>query len=464
MVTDKTRRNSALLSTTLASFLTSLMASSVNIALPSIGREFSADAVTLSWIATSFLLAAAMFLVPLGRIADMYGRKRIFAAGVGLFSLASLLSALAPSLAMLILVRFLQGIGASMIFATGMALLTTVFPAEERGRVLGINVASVYVGLSLGPFLGGILTQQLGWRSIFFFNVPIGVLILVFVFWLLDGDWADAKDERFDLAGSTVYSLSLVPLMYGFTRLPSLFGVILVLLGCAGIAAFIAWEMRVQSPVLNMNLFRHNTVFTFSNLAALINYSATAAVAFLLSLYLQYIKGFTPQHAGIILISQPIVMAVFSPFAGKLSDRVEPRIVASTGMTVTVVGLTLLAALNGESSMEYIVASLVLLGFGFALFSSPNTNAVMSSLDRRFYGVGSGILGTMRLVGQMLSMGIATFMFALIMGRVMINPEYYHLFLRSMKISFVISAVLCVGGVAASLARGTVRNQANGRP
>jgi len=245
--------------------------------------------------------------------------------------------------------------------------------------------------------------------------------------------------------------------MYGFSLLPAMSGAWLILLGTLGILAFVKWEMKVESPVLDMKLFRTNMVFAFSNLAALINYSATFAVTFLLSLYLQYIKGLDPQNAGLILVSQPIVMAIFSPFAGRLSDRIEPRIVASTGMALTVLGLSLFTFLSEKTVLEFIVASLILLGVGFALFSSPNTNAVMSSVEKRFYGVASGTLGTMRLIGQMLSMGIAMLIFAIYIGRAQITPEYYLLFLRSVNVAFIIFAVLCFGGVFASLARGKVR-------
>lgn len=454
-MTDDVKR-SALLAATLASFLTPFMGSSVNIALPSIGREFAMDAVLLSWVATSYLLAAAMFLVPFGRIADIHGRKRIFTYGILVYTVSSLLSAISTSAIMLICFRVLHGIGSAMIFGTGVAILTSVFPPRERGKALGINVAAVYLGLSLGPFLGGFLTQYLGWRSIFLVNVPLGLIVIAVVL-KLKGEWAEAKGEKFDFTGSVIYSITLVAIIYGISLLPAMRGGLLIMIGVLGISAFVKWEMKVESPVFNMNLFRNNTVFALSNLAALINYSATFAVGFLLSLYLQYVKGFAPQNAGLVLVSQPVIMAIFSPFAGRLSDRVEPRIVASIGMALTTAGLFLLSFLNEKTALEFLLASLILLGFGFALFSSPNTNAVMSSVEKRYYGVASATLGTMRLTGQMLSMGIAMMIFAIYIGRVQITPEYYPLFLKSMKSAFIISAVLCFGGIFASLARGKVR-------
>jgi EmrB/QacA subfamily drug resistance transporter len=350
-----------LIAATLGAFITPFMGSSINVALPSIGKELEMDAVLLGWVATSYLIAAAMFLVPFGRIADIYGRKRIFTYGILLFTSSSLLCALSTSATMLISFRVLQGIGGAMIFGTGVAMLTSVFPLGERGRALGINVAAVYLGLSLGPFVGGFLTQHLGWRSIFIVNVPLGLIVIALILWKLKGDWATAKGEKFDLPGSLIYSLMLVAIMYGFSLLPAMAGGWLILAGVLALVAFVWWEMRVQSPVLNIGLFRNNAVFAFSNLAALINYSATFAVAFLLSLYLQYIKGFSPQYAGVILVSQPVVQAIFSPIAGRLSDRIEPRILASAGMALTVVGLSMLTFLSAETSLAFIIGSLVLI-------------------------------------------------------------------------------------------------------
>jgi EmrB/QacA subfamily drug resistance transporter len=457
MTEDATLKRSALLIATLSAFLTPFMVSSVNIALPVIGREFQMSAVLMSWVPTAYLLSAAVFLVPFGRLADIHGRKRVFSWGIGVFTASSLLLALSPSAPALIAFRVLQGFGSAMIFGTGMAILTSVFPAAERGRVLGMNVAAVYLGLSLGPTFGGVLTHLFGWRSIFLVSVPLGLLVIFFLATKLKAEWAEARGERFDLAGSLLYSASLVAVMYGLSLLPRTAGIALITTGAAGTALFILWEMKTESPLLDMNLFFHNTTFALSNLAALINYSATNAVAFLMSLYLQYIKGFTPQGAGMVLVSQPLVMAIFSPLAGRISDRIEPRVVASIGMAITAFGLFLLTFVDKDSSVGFDLAGLVLLGFGFALFSSPNTNAVMSSIEKKFYGVGSATLGTMRLTGQMLSMGITMVIFALSIGSARITPDYYPLFLTSMKTGFVIFSTLCFAGIFASLARGKVR-------
>jgi EmrB/QacA subfamily drug resistance transporter len=454
---NSTSKGAILLVTTMASFIFPFVASAVNIALPSLGKELSLDAVTLGWIATAYLLSSAALLVPFGRIADIYGRKRIFACGIGIFTFSSLLSGLANSATMLIAWRVLQGIGGAMLAGTAVALLTTVFPANERGKVLGTIVAAAYLGLSLGPVLGGVLTQHLGWRSIFLIGALLGLLVLGVVLWKLKGEWTGAKGERFDSAGSVIYVLGLVALVYGFTLLPAMSGAGLIIGGTIGLLAFTRWETRTKSPVLDISLFINSKAFTFSNLAALVNYSATFGVTFLISLYLQYMKGFNPQNAGLILAAMPAVQAIFSPLTGRLSDRIEPRLIASAGMVLNTVGLILFIFLNEETSLKLIIGNLILIGFGFALFVSPNTNAVMSSAPKTAYGVASAMLATMRQVGMVLSMGVAMLMFALYVGRVQITPEYYSLFQQSMKTSFIIFAILCFGGIFASLARGRVR-------
>jgi EmrB/QacA subfamily drug resistance transporter len=438
----------------LSAFLGPFMAASLNLGLPAMGSDLAMGASTLTWVASSFLLAAAVFTVPFGRIADIHGRRRILLYGNVVYAVFSLLSAVAWSPTVMILSRVLQGIGSAMLFATGMALLTSVFPPGERGRVLGKNVTAVYLGLALGPFLGGFLTQHFGWRSVFVVNFLLGMLLVAVTLWRLR---AEAAGESFDGAGALLYGAALVLLMLGFSRLSSGVGAGLLIAGVAALVGFLAWELRTRSPVLDLSLFRGNAVFAFSSLAALIHYSATFAVTFLLSLFLQSVQGFSPQGAGLVLVAQPFMMALFSPVAGRLSDHVQPRLLASFGMSLTTVGVFLLSFVDRATSTTVIVADLILLGFGFAFFSSPNTNAVMSSLDKRRLSVGSGILGTMRLLGQNMSMGVVMMVLALYLGGQQVGPATQHAFLRSLRVLFWIFSGLGVIGVLASLARGRVR-------
>ncbi len=455
-------RKCALVVATLTSFLPPFMASSINIALPAIGAEFSMDAILLGWIATSYLLSAAVFMVPFGKIADIYGMKKVFFIGLFIFTASSLIAFFAPTSTILIGSRVLQGIGSAMIFGTGTAILVSVFPAAERGKILGINAASVYLGLSLGPFLGGLLTEYFGWRSLFLINVPLGLIPLALGMWKLKGEWAGAREDRFDLTGSAIYSLMLVAVMFGFSLLPAWQGAALVLVGVATFFLFIRWESGVACPVLDVRLFKNNRVYAYSNLAALISYSATFAITFLLSLYLQYIKGLAPDQAGLIMLAQPAMMAIFSPFTGRLSDKMEPRLVATAGMALTFVAVLAFVFLSAETSLIFIVACLITLGLGLALFTSPNTNAIMSSVEPRHYGVGSATLGTMRLVGQVASMSFVMMVFSLYLGKVEITPQYYPLFLSSVKVAFAVFSALCILGIFASLARGKLRKGEHG--
>lgn len=444
----------ALLVASLASFLTPFMGAATNVALPDIGREFAADAVTLTWVPAAYLLAAAACLVPFGRLADIHGRKRMFTWGLAAYAITSWLSAIAPSIQWLIVARVLQGAAGAMIFGTNVAILTSVFTAQTRGTALGLNVAAVYLGLSLGPFLGGLLTEHLGWRSIFGLNVVLGAIAWAATKVRLAGEWADARGAEFDAAGAALYGAGLVLLMYGLSRLPGTAGAALVAVGLATLGAFVRWELAASSPVIDVGIVSSNRVFAFSNLAAFINYSATFAVGFLLSLYLQYVRALSPQAAGVLLVSQPIVMALVSPFAGRLSDRVASRTVASIGMAVTALGLGLLTGLTARTSLAAIVAALAILGCGFGLFSSPNTNAVMGSVERPLYGVASAMLGTMRLVGQMFSMAVAMLVLTLFVGREPITPDRHEPFLAGVRFAFGLFAALCVLGTFASLARG----------
>jgi EmrB/QacA subfamily drug resistance transporter len=459
-ITNKTQLH-ILLVTTLGSFLTPFMGSAVNVALPAIANEFPMTALTLGWVATSFILAASICLIPLGRLADLYGRRRIFIYGALIFTVASSLCILSPTQSFLIAARALQGVGGAMIFSTGTAMLITAYPLSERGKILGINVTAVYVGLTVGPFIGGFLTQYMGWRYIFLLTAFLGVAIFYITLTAIEKDATISGYGDFDLTGSLLYGFALFAVMYGFSQLPSWNAGILIGAGVIGLALFIHQQFKNPSPLIEINLFLNNKVFAFSNLAALINYCATFVVNFLLSIYLQNIKLLTPAEAGSILIASPVMQALISPFAGKLSDRFEPQTIASIGMLITVIGLVLLIFLNGSTGVHYVLFSLILLGIGFALFSSPNVNATMSSVEHKFYGIASATLATMRLTGQMFSMGITMLVFAVILGNHPISEANHQLFLRSNKFIFSVLSVLCLGGVFASLARGKMHNGNN---
>jgi EmrB/QacA subfamily drug resistance transporter len=457
-ISPKKLQTITLIIASVASFITPFISSAINVALPKIGKDFNANAIGLSWVATSFLLSSAIFLVPFGRLADIYGRKLIFNAGLIIYSIATLLCAFAPDINLLIIFRIFQGMGGAMIFGTGMAIITSVFPKENRGKALGIVVASVYAGLTLGPFIGGIITKNLGWHSLFLLTIPLGLLSLALSLIFLTGDWREAKGEKFDWKGSLIFGIAISSLMYGFGQLPGTIGILLTGSGLLGLFIFIRFESIQLYPVININLFKTNRVFAFSNYAALINYSATFAIGFLLSLYLQYIKGFNPQQAGQILVVQPLLMTIFSPITGKLSDRINPGKVASVGMALLSAGLFILSFINSDTSTYFIIPVLVIFGIGYALFSSPNTNSIMGSVEKKYYGIASATVGTMRLVGQMSSMGVAMLLFSIFIGNVEINSSNSDAFVASIRTAFIIFAFLCFIGIFFSLARNKKNN------
>jgi len=455
LMEDKLNKKIVLLIATLGAFIVPFMVSSINIALPSIGKEFAMNTVLLNWVVLSFMLSIAVFTLPFGRVADIFGRKRLLLYGMSVYTVASILCGISFNAGMLIASRVLQGISSAIISVTIISMLSSVYFQGERGRALGINVAATYIGLSSGPFLGGFLTKYLGWRSIFFLVVPIGIIIIVILL-NLRKDWTEAKGEEFDYKGSVIYGVGLFGVIYGFSLVRSFWGIMLILMGFILMIIFGFYENRVKNPILNMTLIKNNKILTFSSLAALINYSATFVISYLLSLYLQYIKGFDPQQAGLILIAQPLVQALFSPLAGRLSDLIEPQIVASLGMAVTSAGLTFFIFLTENTNIKYIIAALLIIGFGFALFSSPNTNAIMGSVAKKYYGVASGIIGSARSVGQAFSMGITSLVMVFYMGNVQISRSNHPNFLISIRVTFIILTILCFFGIFASIARGKI--------
>lgn len=449
-------KNIVLMVVMVTSFITPFIGAAVNLALPRISDDFKLTAVEMSWVAMSYLLSSAVFLVPVGKFADIVGRKRIFFWGNLILAGASLLCAYAPSGNLLIAFRIVQGIGSSMVFATGIALVTSVFPPSERGKAIGLNVTAVYIGLSSAPIVGGFLIYWFGWHSLFFVPVIIGLPAAVATRVAIRDEWAEAKNETFDYKGALIYLPAMTAFMFGLSKLPEYSAIILTAGGILGLLLFIRTELQATYPILNINLFRTNRLFAFANLAALINYATTFAVTFMLSLYLQYIKGLSPRDAGLILVIQPIIMAIISSWSGKLSDSRDPRILASWGMAISALGLLMLTPINSTTSTTYLVIVLAILGVGFGLFSSPNTNSIMGSVEKKYLGLASGTVGTMRLTGQMVSMGIATLILHLYIGKDSINPGNHQQFIWAMGISFIVFAVLSVVGVWASLKRGKI--------
>jgi MFS family permease len=344
----------------------------------------------------------------------------------------------------------MQGFGCSMIFATGVALLSSVYPSHQRGEALGIYVTAVYIGLFLGPLLGGFLAQNFGWRSIFLFNIPFGLLLILLIKLRLPGEWKGSEGEKFELKGSLIYTLSIVAVLYGFSTFQTNTGRIILLAGVLGFALFVINEKNSITPILRLSIFK-SRVSSLSALSVLLMNIATTAMWALLSLYFQDILHFGPQITALIISVQPLMVVLLSTPVGRLSDRIDKRIFAVAGMVVTTLGLLILSQLNYYTSLLIPVTGLVLVGIGLGLFASPTTNRFIESIEGRDYGMGSATLSTMIYAGQTMSLGVMLFIFSIFLGNVQIIPSNFHVFLISLKTAFIVFATVSGVGLIVSI-------------
>lgn len=435
-------------------FLTPFMLSAVGVALPAIGKEFSASAVQLGLVETVYILAFSLFLLPAGRLGDIYGRKKIFIIGILVFMVGTVMVSLSFTIESFILFRFFQGGGGAMITGTSVAILSSVFPPRKRGRAMGIIVGCVYLGLSLGPVLSGFMVTHWGWRMIFYLGVVIEVFCLMLTLTKLKGEWAEARGERFDIIGAVLYCVSLFCLIYGTLHQKE--GMAYhILMGCGvlGLVFFCIFEYKNPSPILDVNLILKNRVFAMSNLATLINYASSFGISFFFSLYLQVVRGFSPQAAGSILVIQPVVQTILSPLFGRLAERVSPPGLATAGMALCVVGLSVAARVTPDTPIFVIMGMLSLMGLGFSLFASPNTTTIMGSVAPKHYGIASSFLATMRTLGMLCCMTVITLAFNHFMGDYPVSKETQGPFLASMHHCLMVFSGLCVAGVLFSMGR-----------
>ncbi len=437
----------------IAVFLVPFMGSSLNLALPLIAGDFTMSAFSLTFIVSGYLVGTSMFQMPAARVSDILGRRRMFILGLSLFGLFTLLSGFAWSGTALIVFRFLSGVGSAFVFATNMAILTSVFPKEKRGAALGVNTSVVYFSVAIGPFLGGLLAHHFGWRSIIYVTTGVTVLAIIAAVVTIKDEWVLAKGEPYDTAGAGLYSIAVAALVFGFSLLPLAVGWFLVLVAAVGTCLFIRTENRIPYPMLKVHIFKENRHFRLASLSAMINYSASFAIGFILSLYLQYVIGMTPDRAGLVLIAQPVTQTLLAPVGGWLSDRVNPSILTTGGMGAITVGLFFLSYLTPTTSMWYVVAILVLVGIGFAMFSPPNANIIMSSVSRRDSGLASATTGTARQIGQSMSIAMTSLIIHHYMGRNELTRETAEMFLPAMQTGFLIFAAICLVGCYTSASK-----------
>lgn len=448
------KRKLILWTSLLGSFWSAYIVTSVNVAIPSIAREFEASATYTSWIITSSLLITSMIVLPVGRLSDVYGRKKTLFYGMAIMALTTLLCGFATSVTMLITLRGVQGIGSAMVATTLLSIISGAYPANSRGKVLGINVAFTYMGLSAGPFLGGWIINQFGWRGIFHFSAPAGLFIL----WMIHNisqEWKSDEKAPLDYKGAWIYALGILGIIWGLTNFNGYSAAPWAFMaGFLLLVLFARYEMRIKEPLINIQVLKSNRVLIFSTLASFINYSSTYAISFMMSMFLQFVKGFDPGITGTILLMQPAVQAVFSPIAGFLSDRIDPKFVASTGMGVIALSLFFLSGFQEDTPVWLMLLLLAFIGLGFALFSSPNTNSIMSSMDKKEYGIASGILSTSRTVGQSFSMALTALIVSIYIGKETVSAANKLAFTHSFRLVFLIFSAFCLFGVWASMARG----------
>lgn len=433
----------------LASFAVAFTSNAVSVALPIIANDLNISNIIQNWIVSIYLLIIAAASVPFGKICAKYGLNRTLRWGLIVYIIGAILSGIAPSIEILFISRIIQAVGSAILFVNVMSIITAQIPEDRRGQSIGLTITGVYVGLAMAPSISGILAQNISWRSIFYITIPL-TLISYILLLKIPVEWKIEENRKIDIKGSIAYMVGIVILMYGFTILNSMQGVILLVVGAVILYAFAQYELKISNPIYDIRLFK-NKVFASSNIASLISYFATFVVTYILNYHFQYIHGLDPQISGIILIITPILMAVVAPLSGRLSDKITPQIISAIGMGLVTIAMFILIFLDETTPFYFVLLSMILQGVGFGLFSSPNSNMIMSSVDKEDIGTASASLSTVRTIGQAFSLGLLSLVFVIIMGNVPIMPSNYSLLIYSSQVTMVISTILCIIAVLLSL-------------
>jgi EmrB/QacA subfamily drug resistance transporter len=458
-------------SVSLGTFMATLDGSIVNISLPKIQDAFGVGISTVEWVSVAYLLVLGSLLLPFGRLGELVTFRRVYLAGFVLFTVASVLCGFAPSAPYLVGCRVLQGVGAAMLQAMGPAIVARTFGPGERGRALGLNAISVSIGLSLGPVLGGLLTELGTWRAIFFVNLPVGVLAVAWAARVLP---LETRAERvaFDLAGAALSSLGLLGLLLALSQ-GQAWGwsspiILALLLGSAALAvAFVVVELRTPQPMLDLRLFRIR-VFSAGNASVVVAFVGLFTATFLLPFVLESGADFSPLEAGLLLTPVPITQAIVAPVSGALSDRIGTRLPASIGIAVLTVGLVSLTQLPTSFAVNDLVWRLVLIGLGMGLFMSPNSSAVLGSVPWQRIGTASGTLAQMRIDGQALGIALSA---AVVAARLPVHladlepvvgpaTAQAEALILAAHDAFLLAALICSTGIAVSLLVGAGQRRA----
>lgn len=442
----------------IGTFMSALDGSVVNTILPILRDAFHSNIAAVEWIVTIYLLVVSGLLLTFGRLGDLYGHKKVYVSGFIIFIGSSVLCGIAWSVAALVVFRALQAVGGAMLFSNSPAILTRNFPTTERGRALGLQATMTYLGLTAGPVLGGWLTHVLSWRSVFYINVPVGLLALALSLRFIPNTVAAQSTRRFDLIGAAAFMAGLICLLLGMNQgaewgwvSPPIAMALLAAIVLLG--SFIFVELRISSPMLNLRLFRIRR-FTASVVSAVFNYICVYTLLFLLPFYLITGRGLNTAQAGLVLTAQPVVMAITAPISGALSDRIGTRLPSTLGMAILGIGLFLLSRIGAQSSLLHVAGGLAVCGFGTGIFISPNNSALMGAAPRDQQGVAGAVLATARNVGMVLGVGIAGAVFTTILGGAQADAVSGSLF-RAIQVSMLVaSGAAAIGTVVAAL-RGT---------
>ncbi|MEH6583348.1 MAG: MFS transporter [Halioglobus sp.] len=443
----------------LGSCMSPLSMAAVNVAIPSLASSLQANAVYISWLPTVFLLSNVALMLPFGKLADNYGRKRIYALGLATNAAGSLGAFLSPGIEWILFFRFVQGAGSAMIFGSSMAIITSVFPARERGLPLGLNTASVYIGLTIAPALGGLVTESFGWRSVFLLPIPFAIVLLLVIYLFLKTEWRKEHKSRFDWTGTVIFAAWALSLVVGLTGLPAWPNLLILLLSAALLLLFIKHQSVTPEPLIRVQLFKESRTFAFSLASASLMYAATYPLNFLLSLYLQYIRGLSPLESGQIMMVQAFAMAVLAPFAGKLSDSVQPRIISTLGCISVGAGFLAMSQLDFTTSPGYVSASLFCIGIGFGLFSAPNHNAVMSSVSNEEVGVAAATISLARVSGNLIGISLVNLLVHFLLGNMQITAELYPQLLKTIHYALGLSSLFVFMAALFSASRGRINSR-----
>lgn len=422
-----------LIITAMSYFLSGFSVSVISIALPSMAKDFAISAVAQNWIAIVFFLAIGIFSLPFGKISAKFGLKKTFYLGLILLIIGSFGVSISNSIDILIAFRALQGLSVAILNVSTLAIVTESMPLNERGKGIGIITSIAYIGLIAANIVGGFLTHNFGWRSVFLVVIPFLILTIAITYFKVSKEWVFAKKDSFDYFGALIFGIAISFLTYGFTIMHTLNGMILLVIAIFLFFIFGKWELRSKYPMFPIKILK-NKKFTFASIAALLCSFSTFVIAYIVDYHLQYIKGIDPQITGLILMLAPLSMAISTFFAGKLSDRVNSQLIASSGLSIAFLSLLILLFLDKNTSIIVIIIAIILEGVGYGVFISPNTNIVVSSLPSKLSSIASATVSTTRVIGETLSLGMLTVTFAVIMGSFQIIPKYFYLLTMSSQI------------------------------